>query len=490
MRKCITGLVLSLALWVGVMPHAWAQTQAEQRVAEAAAQVESALDAAKAGRLNAAQQAYDAFHQRWFEIEDSVKQESGQAYSDIEAAMGDAEYALMRHDAHGAVSALEKLDRVCEAFAAGRYGSATPQLAQNVTLDQFIALLQTTKAAAAQGDVNQALTDIAQVRRMWINVEGQVVAKSSTAYTNAERDMVTVNALLAEQPADTQGAVKLLDNMIQYLSPLAQQTGYTVWDAAMIPIREGLEALLVVAALLAVVKKSEARRGTAWVWAGVGTGLAISVLLALWVRSVLSSGAFGHNNFLISGWTGIIAAIMLLYMSYWLHGKSQIADWNRFIRSQTQQAISAGHMLTLGGLSFLAVFREGTETVLFIIGMANQIPVHRLVFGLLLGFGVLAVIAVLMLGLGMRLPLRPFFLVSSLIVFYLCVKFTGMGIHSLQLAGELPSTPAAWLPSFEFVALYPSLESAVPQLLLVAAAVLVVAVRRLRHKRALEAQHH
>lgn len=482
-------LLVTVWLWLGLAQPALADTQAEHNVGTAAQQVEQALQAAQANRLDEAQQQYDGFHQRWFQIEDGVKQESGKAYADIEGAMGEVEYALMQHDQKAAVTALQKLDQACEAFAAGRYGADQTVIQQDVTLDQFIVLLQQTKAAAASGDVSQALTDIAQVRQVWLSVEGQVVAKSSTVYNNAERDMVTVNAMLAANPPDTHGATALLDTMIGYLSPLAAQAGYTVWDAAMIPIREGLEALLVVAALLAFVKKSGSRRGRAWVWAGVGTGLGISVVLAVLVKFVFSSGAFGHNNFLIAGWTGVIAAAMLLYMSYWLHGKSQIADWNQYIRTQTAQALGTGRMLSLAFLSFLAVFREGTETVLFIIGMVNQISLHKLILGLAIGLAVLAVVAVLMLGLGMKLPLRPFFLVSSLIVFYLCVKFTGMGIHSLQLAGVLPSTVAPWLPSVDVLALYPSWQSALPQALLIVAALSVLLWRQRRVRRMVQAEH-
>lgn len=240
----------------------------------------------------------------------------------------------------------------------------------------------------------------------------------------------------------------------------------------MIPIREGLEALLVVGALLAFVKKSN-EKGAGWIWLGVSGGLGLSIVLAVIVKFVFSAGAFGNNNSLISGWTGIIAAIMLLYVSYWLHSKSNISDWQQYIRNKSQSALDTGRLVSLGIISFLAVFREGTETVLFLIGMVNQISIQNLIFGLLIGFGVLIVLAYLMLIAGLKLPMRPFFMVSSVIVFYLSIKFTGMGIHSLQLAGLLPSTSAP-LPSLDVIALYPSWQSAVPQIVLILLALLAV----------------
>jgi high-affinity iron transporter len=234
--------------------------------------------------------------------------------------------------------------------------------------------------------------------------------------------------------------------------------------------------------LLAFVNKSGQKRGKAWIWAGVGTGIGLSAILAVIVKFVFSSGAFGQNNFLISGWTGVIAAALLLYMSYWLHSKSNIAEWNSYIREKSQTAINTGRLISLGVVSFLAIFREGTETVLFIIGMVNQISIQNLLFGILIGCGILAIIAYLMLFVGVKLPIRPFFIVSSLIVFYLCVKFAGMGIHSLQLASVLPSTTSSRLPSIDFLGFYPSWQSAIVQIALVVIAVAVVILKRVQSR--------
>lgn len=106
--------------------------------------------------------------------------------------------------------------------------------------------------------------------------------------------------------------------------------------------------------------------------------------------------------------------------------------------------------------------------------MASQIKFQSLLIGLLIGAGILGILAYLMVYVGLKLPLRPFFMVSSIIVFYLCIKFTGMGIHSLQLAGFIQTTNEPRIPSVDFFALYPSWESALPQLILVLGAVAVL----------------
>jgi high-affinity iron transporter len=342
-------------------------------------------------------------------------------------------------------------------------------------------MLNQVKGQTDAHNQKAALKGISNVRQSWLSVEGKVVSQSSQIYNQSERDLVIVNAMI--QNKDYHSASSRLSNMIKYLSPLALEKGYSMWDAAMIPVREGLEALLVVGALLAFVKKTNEGKGKGWIWSGVSLGIGLSALLAIIVKFVFKSGAFGDNNFLIAGITGLFAAIMLLYMSYWLHSKSNIAEWNRYIKAKSQAALTSGSLISLGFLSFLAVFREGTETVLFVIGMVNQISLQNLFLGLLVGLGILAVIAILMFVVGIKLPIRPFFMVSSLIIFYLCLKFTGLGIHSLQLAGVLPTTLASHFPSISFIAFFPTWESMIPQFILLIFALSVLMLNRSKRRK-------
>ncbi|UQD52243.1 iron permease [Bacillus methanolicus] len=471
-----------LLLLAGIKPLiGWAASQGTENMSKAQQYVNQSLELAKQGNLSEAQKSYQKFNDTWLEIESTVKSDSGQAYSDIESKMGQVQFAFIQNKQQGVVKALQGLKSVNEKFINGKYSKGEGFKKQNITLSDFILMLQKTKEKVENKDQQSSLLNMTKVQESWLSIEGNVVAQSATVYNDAERDMVTVNAMISA--SNYKGAAQLLDKMIEYLTPLASKSSYTIWDAAMIPIREGLEALLVVGALLALVKKSNEAKGKAWIWSGVLAGLVLSAILALIVKFVFTSGAFGHNNFLISGWTGIVAAVMLLYMSYWLHSKSNIAEWNQYIRNKSQSALDTGRMISLGIISFLAVFREGTETVLFIIGMVNQISFQRLIIGILVGFGILAVIAYLMLVIGVKLPMRPFFQVSSLIVFYLCFKFTGLGIHSFQLAGFLPSTTSQNLPSFDFLGFYPSWQSAIPQMALLLFALAALMWNRIKKQR-------
>ncbi|WP_206812393.1 FTR1 family iron permease [Paradesulfitobacterium ferrireducens] len=484
MHRIKTTLLILIILVTTFSPiKVWASTQASDNMAKAELYLDQALAEANQGQLSEAKQNYQKFRDMWGQIEDGVKQESGEAYKEIEANMGQVDYAFIQNKQENIAQAFQGLKNVNEKFIRGEFPKGQQFIQQNISLSDFIILLQQTKLKAQDHEQQAALSGISKARESWLSVEGVVVAQSAAVYSDSERDMVTVNAMLSANPPNYQGAIQLLDQMINYLSPLASKSGYTFWDAAMILIREGLEALLVLAALLAFVKKSGRTKGNGWIWLGVLGGLLLSIIIAIIVKFVFSSGTFGNNNALINGWTGVIAAVMLLYMSYWLHSQSNIADWQKYLRTKTKSALDSGRIVSLGVLSFLAVFREGTETVLFFIGMVNQINMKELVLGIVVGFGLLATLAYLMIRIGLKLPIRLFFMVSSVIVFYLSIKFTGMGIHSLQLAGTIPSTTASNIPNIDFLALYPSWQSTLPQIALVLSALIVILWKRMTAKK-------
>jgi high-affinity iron transporter len=490
-RKDLMGKILFITLTIvlltiGCTVHnsAFAASNSKDDVTKAEEFIDKAIEYTSNGNLTDAQKAYDQYDKTWREIEGGVKGDSAAAYRDIESNMGKVVYAFTLKKADQVLQALNNLKTVNEKFVNGRYPKVAEVKQEDISLDDFILLLQQTKKKITMHEQSQALQSIKKASDSWLSVEGTVVAQSSVVYSDSERDLVIVQAMLAANPPNYEKAEKTINNMINYLTPLASKSEYTFWDAAMILIREGLEALLVVIALLSFVKKS-GRKGNGWIWSGVLSGLGVSIILAFIVKFVISSGAFGNNNTLIAGWTGVFAAAMLLYMSYWLHSQSSIADWNRYIREKSQNALSTGKLVSLGALAFLAVFREGTETVLFYIGMANQIKFQSLLIGFLIGAGLLVILAYLMIFVGLKLPMRPFFMVSSVIVFYLCIKFTGMGIHSLQMAGVIPTTSADKVPSIDFFALYPSWESVIPQLLLILAAITILFIKNVNNKKIL-----
>jgi high-affinity iron transporter len=479
--------LIGLSLLLHLFPPAVHAQSAEQDLEKANGYVRQAIQAARQNDLATAKTQYEQFHSGWFQFEDGIKEKSKGAYRAIEDKMGEISFAFAQVpvDTAKVTAALESLDRTNTDFINGNLAAFDePATGDNkASVSGLVQLLDQALANLQKGDVPAAKANMEQFRKSWLDIEGVVLTQSNKVYTDAERDMVTSYALLSANPPDTQGAKQTIQNMRDYLEPLSGKSSYTMLDVITILLREGLEALLVVIALLGFLKKSGHEDKKKWIWYGIGGGIAVSIVLGVAVQLLFSSGAFGSNNFLIAGCTGLFAAVMLLYMSYWLHSKSSLANWQQYISSQSTRALAKGSLWSLAILSFLAVFREGTETVLFFIGMASSISLASLLMGIVAGVLLLSVVAFLMLKIGLKIPMRPFFLVSSILVFYLCFKFLGMGIHGLQLAGILEATHATHWPTIDVLALYSTWENIIPQILLLILAIIVVLWNRGRNNR-------
>jgi high-affinity iron transporter len=463
------------------------QVQADARHLDQVAQeVDSAVADAN---WTTARADWREFGEVWLDVEDGFRDLSRDGYARIESNMvtvGDG----LRVDAPNAAAvrqALRDLRTELAPFMAGAVtsGSASAVRSAPGGLDGLMDTLDRTIAAAERQDVESAYNGMRSFQTQWLDVEGQVKTRNAQTYRSTEDNMAHATALLRSASPNTADALVTMRTMRQELAPLVGEPArYGVLDAAIIMLREGLEALLVVAALLAFLNKSGHSDKQRWIWAGAGAGVLLSVLVALAIQRMFSSAAAGASRELVEGLTGLLAAAMLVYVSYWLHSKSSLDAWQRYVRQRTTAALAGGGILSLALISFLSVFREGAETALFYIGIAPSIAGGDLALGIGLGTAALAVIGVVMLVFGLRIPLRPFFLVSSVLLYYLAFKFVGTGLHALQVAGALSATPAA-VPSWDPVGLFPTWETTLPQLalLLLATGVLVLSRARARPAR-------
>lgn len=480
--KLITTLLILLTAFI-IIPNNSFAASASEDLQRANKIINLVIQSVDKGDVETAAEQFKTFSSTWLSIEDGIKKQSQQAYHDIEDNMGQVQFTFAQQPVNKdkVKNALLELKKTNENFITGKF-TATPNennqnTAQQGNVADLVTLLNQSLAKIEDNDIQGAKDDMEKFRKSWLNVEGVVLTQSSEIYSDAERDMVSSYSMLSSQPADISGAKKIIGGMRDYLSPLVTKTSYNMMDAITILLREGLEALLVVVALLGFLRKAGHGEKSKWIWLGVGAGIGVSIILGIIVNLLFSAGAFGSNNFLIAGWTGVFAAVMLLYMSYWLHSKSSLSEWQNYIRTQSTKALNTGSLFSLAILSFLAVFREGTETVLFFIGMASSIKLTSLLLGIAIGLLILVILSYLILKVGLKIPMRPFFLVCSILMFYLCFKFTGMGIHGLQLAGLLPATQAP-IPTIDFFALYSTWESLIPQMILLVVAVIAAIINK------------
>lgn len=481
LRMVLRGLPFTLVFALLLAPSVGRAESPAEQLAALAKHIDAALTRLDAGDVAGARTEYQAFDDGWFEVEDGIREQSRASYRAIEGAMSDAKSALRAEpvDAAKARAALVRLREQCDAFIGGRAPDDQPASTEGrVTLAAEVAHLDQALARLQASDPAGAAAAVAAFRHGWTEVEGQVKAKSARLYTETENNLAKAAAQLAQRPPDLVGARETIARMKADLVSLTTgETRYGVFDAAIILFREGFEALLVVGALLAFLAKTGNADKGRWIWAGSGAGVAASVAVAC-VVNLLFARAAGANAELLEGTTSLVAAALLVSVSYWLHSKASLSAWQRYIRDRTSTALARNGLLSLALIAFLAVFREGAETVLFYVGIAPSIALGDLVLGLGIGAASLAVIGVLTLVFGIRLSIRPFFLLSSVLLYYLAFKFIGTGVHALQVAGVLGATPASFLPSNDVLGLFPTWETTLVQATLVFAAVVVLLAGR------------
>lgn len=234
-------------------------------------------------------------------------------------------------------------------------------------------------------------------------------------------------------------------------------------------LREGLEAILIVGALIAFLAKTGADARRRDVHIGVAAAIGASLLTAFALETIFEVSSARREA--LEGGTMVVAAAMLFYVSYWLLSKMEVAKWNRFVKAQVQQAVSGGSALALSSVAFLAVYREGFETVLFykalFLSGGDGSAVMPVVAGMVLGGAALAVVYVAINRFGVRIPLKPFFAVTSAFLYYMAFVFAGKGIAELQggnVVSLTPFTPEIRVPT---LGIYSTWETMSVQALLV-----------------------
>lgn len=235
-----------------------------------------------------------------------------------------------------------------------------------------------------------------------------------------------------------------------------------------IMIREGLEAVLVIGALLGVLRAMQVSGYARYIWGGVGLGVAASFLLWWLAGRILTVTTLQRE--LLEGVTALLAAAVLVYVTHWIFHKTYVVQWVDFVRQQVQRSVSSGHLMAVGLVSFFVVFREGFETVLFYQAlMLEGLPAWVLA-GFVAGMIGTAGLAWALLKLGRRLPVNHFFVATGLLLMLLALIFTGFGIRGLQTAGLASATPVPGFPESPFLQLYfglfPTWESLLAQIAL------------------------
>ena len=243
-------------------------------------------------------------------------------------------------------------------------------------------------------------------------------------------------------------------------------------------VREGLEAILVIAAIVAYLIKTGNKNMLKGVYLGSFAAILASVLLA-WALDTLMGESSGVARELLEGWTMFLAVAVLFYVSNWMLSKADNIAWENYISGKVQQSIDSKSQWTLIFAAFIAVMREGAELILFyeaaFTGGMND-PAY-ITYGILAGIGVLVAVWVCFRYFSVKLPLRAFFMFTSILLFLMCISFMGKGVVELTEADVITGRtviPAMKGFSIEILSIYDRAETLIPQIMLVIAAVWIM----------------
>ena len=367
-----------------------------------------------------------------------AEQQFGKAGSDLMAYLRTRPAALFSNRSPLEFS-LHRLDDVVTAYKAGDHDKAY-RTAVEAYLEGFELVEQGLNAVDS---------------KLRLNIE-----QSMTNLRNQIRKGIPADQLEAAV-IEIKGKLELADERLSGRS-LSGMAAFA--SAFFILVREGLEALLVVAALAAFLVKTEHRHSMRYLHYG-WVGALVAGFLTWWASMSLVEIS-GASREVTEGVAALTATAVLFYVGFWLHDKTNAAQWRQFIEHNVRKALGSGTLWGLAGLSFITVYREIFETILFYQALWAQTDVagkSMALSGFGTGVGVLVVLAWLIMRYSVRLPLRQFFSATGLLMFVLAVVFAGKGVAALQEAGYIPISTVNF-PRFDFLGIYPNLQGLALQL--------------------------
>lgn len=304
-------------------------------------------------------------------------------------------------------------------------------------------------------------------------IEPTLTARDATLMGHIEGAMGEFRASLQQRRPSEEVATRvqvlngLFDDAEAALSPDAASSASTFVGAFTILLREGLEALLIVVAMIAFLRKADRSEVLPYVHGGwIGALVAGGIT---WAVATYAIGISGASRELTEGFGSLFAAVVLLSVGIWMHGKAQADQWQRYIHDKMSQALTRQSAWFLFGLAFVVVYREVFETILFYAALWTQGNGGMLLAGAGSAVALLALIAWAMLRYSRDLPIAKFFSYSAWLMAALTIVLAGKGVAALQEAGIIDIAPLAGGLRVSMLGIFPTWQSVAAQLLMLAA---------------------
>ena len=368
-------------------------------------------------------------------------------------------------------------------------GADYAKVVQNINdkIQAAITLYKNGDAKKAMGDIQDIYFDEFEGSGME-NKVGAIDVNLKTAIEATFGNLVALMKSGADEKTLQESASKMssqLATALEKTSSSSSPWSLFVWALTII-LREGFEALIIVAAVVAyLVKTGNAKAMGKVVYSSVGVAVILSFVMA-WLMNVIFGEAAGQKRELMEGITMLVAVGLLFYVGFWLLSNAGAKKWNDYIKSHVSDSITSGSTTALWWTVFLAVFREGAETVLFyqalIFGAKDSAGYSMIAAGFVIGLVVLLIVYFLFKIFAVKIPIKPFFIFTSAIIFYMSIVFVGKGVGELVEGKIFIPTIINGLsfPDWmrDWLGLQPYYESLVPQIIMVLALVIGIVIMK------------
>lgn len=424
--------------------------------------------------VEAMKEEYKKYNNLWTRNEWVIRDKDVAYYGKVETAMSflRGSMEVEPFDYNVTISNFNDLKKSIEDFIEGK--TIATSVNKNITLKDAIKILEEGLEAFKNGDKSTGQLKLKEFIVIWPTVEGDVSTRNSALYTKVESETPIIMVKGGEKEYQNK-----LQNLITELLQINTKAEYNFLDAMWILLREGVEALLIVLALVSSLKASKLTRGLIWVYTGGILGIVASGIIAYVLQKIFPAVSAGTNREILEGFIGIFAVIMMIGIGMWLHSKSNLKSWNHFMQRQMKAVATSGSFISMFALSFLAVFREGAETILFYVGIIPLISMKNLILGIVLAIIVLIIITIIILYTSSKIKVYKMFFLLTWMIYLLAFKMLGTSVHMLQVVGIIPLRVIPFVPTVESVGLYANWEVFTAQLIFV----LVVTITMLINKK-------
>jgi len=343
-------------------------------------------------------------------------------------------------------------------------------------LDKAHNLIKASMAAYEEGQADKARNLALTAYLEGVEpVEVQLRANNASFVADLESQLSAMRSAIeseaAKEKVKAEGEKSLA--LIEQAKQVMSERSFNGWLSFLLSfsiiLREGLEAFLVIITVLGIIRALKLPHAARWVHAGWMAAIASGFLL--WMAADRLFTFTGAQRELMEGLVALFAVGVLLYVGFWMHSKSEASKWQAYVKGKIQNLARKENMLGLAFLSFLVVFREAFESVLFLSALSLEVgEAHQTAFGggIFSAFALLTVISILLLKYSKKLPIAKLFKYSAIVISFLAVILAGKGVHALQEAGNMSISIMPIKLRASFIGLYPTWETFLAQLAILA----------------------